>query len=35
MDWQNLFLTNAGRLDRQPFWIGLIVLFIIVSSSCG
>ena len=29
MDWQNLFLTNTGRLDRQPFWIGLIVLFLI------
>jgi uncharacterized membrane protein YhaH (DUF805 family) len=29
MDWQNLFLTNTGRLDRQPFWIGLIVLLLI------
>ena len=29
MDWQNLFLTNAGRLDRQPFWIGTVVIFLI------
>lgn len=29
MDWQDLFLTNSGRLDRQPWWIGTIVLFIV------
>jgi uncharacterized membrane protein YhaH (DUF805 family) len=29
MDWSNLFLSSAGRLDRQPWWIGSIVLFII------
>jgi uncharacterized membrane protein YhaH (DUF805 family) len=29
MDWGNLFLSSAGRLDRQPWWIGSIVLFII------
>lgn len=29
MDWQNLFLTNEGRIDRQPFWIGVIVIFVI------
>ncbi len=29
MDWQNLFLTNTGRLDRQPWWIGAIVLFLV------
>ncbi len=29
MDWGDLFLSSAGRLDRQPFWTGLIVLFII------
>lgn len=30
MDYQALFLTNEGRLDRQPFWIGVIILFIIL-----
>ncbi len=29
MDWQNLFLTYDGRLNRQPFWIGNIVLTVI------
>lgn len=29
MDWQDLFLTNAGRLDRQPWWIGSIILAVI------
>ncbi len=29
MDWQNLFLTYEGRLNRQPFWIGNIVLTVI------
>jgi uncharacterized membrane protein YhaH (DUF805 family) len=29
MDWQNLFLTNVGRLDRQPWWIGSIVIAVI------
>ncbi|MGP8231321.1 MAG: DUF805 domain-containing protein [Methylovirgula sp.] len=33
MDWQNLFLTNTGRLDRQPFWIGLIVLFLVSAAA--
>ncbi len=26
MDFQNLFLTYDGRLNRQPFWIGNIIL---------
>ena len=29
MDWQNLFLSYEGRLNRQPFWIGNIVLGVI------
>ena len=29
MDWQNLFLTYDGRLNRQPFWIGNIILTVI------
>ncbi|MGA3302904.1 MAG: DUF805 domain-containing protein [Methylovirgula sp.] len=29
MDYQDLFLTNAGRLNRQPFWIGVIILFVV------
>ncbi len=29
MDYQDLFLTNAGRLNRQPFWIGSIILFVV------
>ena len=27
MDWQKLFLTYDGRINRQPFWIGTLVLF--------
>jgi uncharacterized membrane protein YhaH (DUF805 family) len=29
MDYKELFLTNQGRLDRQPFWIGVIIIFVI------
>ena len=29
MDWQKLFLTYDGRLNRQPFWIGNIILTVI------
>ncbi|MGO9134917.1 MAG: DUF805 domain-containing protein [Methylovirgula sp.] len=29
MDYQDLFLTNAGRINRQPFWIGGIILAVI------
>jgi uncharacterized membrane protein YhaH (DUF805 family) len=27
MDWQQLFLSFDGRISRQPFWIGVLVLF--------
>lgn len=26
MDYQTLFLTNDGRINRQPFWIGSIII---------
>jgi uncharacterized membrane protein YhaH (DUF805 family) len=26
MDWQRLFLTFDGRISRQPFWIGSLIL---------
>lgn len=26
MDWQNLFLTYEGRINRQPFWLGNLAL---------
>ena len=29
MDFKNLFLSFDGRISRQPWWIGLIVLWII------
>ncbi len=29
MDWNKLFLTYEGRLNRQPFWIGNIILIAI------
>ena len=32
MDFKDLFLTNDGRLDRQPFWIGTIIILAILSS---
>ena len=28
MDWKNLFLSWEGRINRQPFWIGMIILFV-------
>ena len=30
MDFQDLFLTNTGRLNRQPFWIGVLVAAVYV-----
>jgi uncharacterized membrane protein YhaH (DUF805 family) len=27
MDWQKLFLTFDGRLKRQDFWIGWLIIF--------
>ncbi len=29
MDYQALFLTNDGRLNRKPFWIGGIILALV------
>ena len=29
MDWKNLFLTYDGRLNRQPYWIGTLVLVVV------
>ena len=29
MDWQNLFLSPNGRISRQPFWIGALILFVV------
>jgi uncharacterized membrane protein YhaH (DUF805 family) len=26
MDWQQLFLSFDGRINRQPFWIGSLIL---------
>ena len=26
MDWQRLFLSFDGRITRQPFWIGSLIL---------
>jgi len=26
MDWQKLFLSLDGRISRQPFWIGSLIL---------
>jgi len=28
IDWQYLFLTWEGRINRQPFWIGAIIIFV-------
>lgn len=28
MDWKYLFTSFEGRINRQPFWIGVIVLFV-------
>jgi uncharacterized membrane protein YhaH (DUF805 family) len=29
MDFQALFLTNSGRINRQPYWIGSIILVVV------
>jgi uncharacterized membrane protein YhaH (DUF805 family) len=29
MDWKNLFLSFEGRINRQPFWLGLLAMMII------
>ena len=28
MDWKTLFLSANGRIGRQPFWIGVAILFV-------
>ena len=29
MDWKNLYLNFEGRINRQPFWLGLLALIIV------
>lgn len=29
MDFKQLFLSFDGRINRQPFWIGVVILFIV------
>ncbi len=29
MDWQNIFLTYDGRLNRKPFWIANLIMFVV------
>jgi uncharacterized membrane protein YhaH (DUF805 family) len=29
MDWGNLFTSFQGRISRQPFWLGVLALFIV------
>ncbi|MDP8997367.1 MAG: DUF805 domain-containing protein [Pseudomonadota bacterium] len=29
MDWKNLYLSMEGRTNRQPFWLGIVVLVIV------
>lgn len=29
MDWKNLYTSFESRLNRQPFWMGLLVLFVV------
>ena len=28
IDWNHLFLSYEGRINRQPFWIGAITIFL-------
>ena len=30
MDWKNLYLSFEGRTNRQPFWLGLLALSVVV-----
>jgi uncharacterized membrane protein YhaH (DUF805 family) len=30
MDWKNLYLSFEGRTSRQPFWLGLLALTIVI-----
>ena len=29
MDWKNLYMNYEGRINRQPFWLGLLALIIV------
>ena len=29
MDWKNLYLSYQGRINRQPFWLGILALLIV------
>ena len=29
MDWKHLFLDFSGRINRKPFWIGMVILFLV------
>ncbi len=38
LDWNRLFLSHEGRISRQPFWIGVAIMFVVqfvVSSVVG
>lgn len=38
MDWKYLFTSFEGRINRQPFWIGFLIVFfinILVGSASG
>ncbi len=30
MDWKNLYLSFEGRINRQPFWLGLLAMVVVV-----
>ena len=30
MDWKNLYLSMDGRINRQPFWLGVVVLVVVI-----
>jgi uncharacterized membrane protein YhaH (DUF805 family) len=30
MDWKNLYLSFEGRINRQPFWLGLLAMVVVI-----
>ena len=30
MDWKNLYLSFEGRTNRQPFWLGLLAMAVVI-----
>ena len=30
MDWKNLYLSFEGRLNRKPFWLGLLAMAVVI-----